>query len=945
MRKNTSYLSSRMKVRNLPLVLFPLMASLFGAPAWAQQRIDLSGTWQSSLGECRLPGTTDENHLGTGEHPTDVTAQLTRLFPFSGKVTYTKTIQLPAEMTQGELRLYIERTKPTTLWIDGDSIGSQGHLYAPHEYILPPLKAGQHQISIRVDNSDTAVPDEVKGSHAWAESTQTNWNGILGAFFLESRPRTHINNVKVYPDVQHRQALVRVEVTAERAAKATLTLGGQTTNTSAPATLPRRTQEYKLVAGTNTLEMNLVLGDAMQLWSEFHPTLYHLDITLQGKKFTDSSTADFGMREFATQGTQFTINGLKTFLRGTHDACVFPLTAYAPTDEESWARLFRIARQYGINHYRCHSYTPTEAAFAAADKAGIYMHVELPLWGTIDSAKVDLNCFLLREAEMVLEKFGNHPSFVGLGLGNELWGDVDLMRTWLDAFRKQDNRHLYSFGSNNMLGWKGYQEGEDYFITCRMGAGEGYSTHTRSSFSFADADEGGILNNTRPNTRADYSGAISTCPIPVVSHETCQFQIYPDYRELPKYTGVLYPYNLEIFRDRLKENHLTPQIDAFHEANGKFAVACYKADMEYCFRTKGFGGFQLLDIKDYPGQGSALCGILDAFMDSKGLITPEEFQSFNAPVIPLALMDSYCWYADQIFSIDLAVSNYSESAYQAPLEWSLQGEGFHRQGRMESVQVAQGDVNTVGHLDIALGEITKPVKLTLTLKSGPYSNSYPVWVYPHEPAADAADVLVCKTLDEQAKAVLAKGGKVLLTLDQKEIEQQSVGGLFTPDYWNYAMFKTISENNNRPVSPGTMGMLMDAGHPLFKNFPTDGRSDWQWWCIARNSRPLILNGTPASYLPLVQVIDNVERNHKLGILMEFSMGGGKLLLTTTDLDTIQQYPEGLQYRNAILSYMQSADFNPQETITPQDLETLLHASIQQRDIQGVKNISDYKQQE
>ena len=42
----------------------------------------------------------------------------------------------------------------------------------------------------------------------------------------------------------------------------------------------------------------------------------------------------------------------------------------------------------------------------------------------------------------------------------------------------------------------------------------------------------------------------------------------------------------------------------------------------------GFAGFQLLQLHDFPGQGTALVGILNPFFESKGYITPEEFRMF-----------------------------------------------------------------------------------------------------------------------------------------------------------------------------------------------------------------------------------------------------------------------------------------------------------------------------
>ena len=540
-----------------------------------REQIQLAGEWESSLGTCRLPGTTDENRLGERNRDTLVTYQLTRLYPYSGKVIYTREINIPESFRGKKLFLMMERTKPSTVWVDGDSIGSYGHLYAPHRYELPALAVGKHQLKIRIDNSPASVPKEIQGSHAWTDATQTNWNGILGEFYIEAVPVSYIQSVQVYPEVDKKQALVIVEVDADKDGKAILDVDGYAWNTSETHTLSPQKLAVRLKKGRNRIELPVNMGDKPLLWSEFHPALYKLNITLRAGKNRDSRMVDFGMRKFEVEGTQFVINGNKTFLRGKHDACVFPLTGYGPMDVASWQRVFRVAKQYGINHYRCHSFTPPRAALEAADIEGIYYQIELPLWGYIKRENTVLNDFLKREGDMLLEHFGNHPSFMMLGLGNELDAEIDVVREWLDDFRNQDNRHLYCFGSNNNLGWKGPQDGEDFFVTCRVGGGDGYTTHVRTSFAYVDAEKGGILNNTRPATDKDYSGAIAHCPRPVVGHENCQFQIYPDYGQIEKYTGVLHPYNLEIFRDRLKEILLSSQSITFQLATGHFSIVCY----------------------------------------------------------------------------------------------------------------------------------------------------------------------------------------------------------------------------------------------------------------------------------------------------------------------------------------------------------------------------------
>ncbi len=927
--------------------------------AFAQRQvIDLSGEWDSSLGKCRLPGTTDENKLGDGNHPTDVTTQLTRLYPYCGKVWYEREVEIPANAAGKRMTLVMERTKPSTLWVDGDSVGSIVQLYAPHEYALPRLKTGKHKLKVLIDNSNEAVPAGVHGSHAWTDATQTNWNGVIGKLQIVATDQTYIESMQLYPDVEMNEVKVKMTIFANANGKFEVRLSRNTfcDETEEECCLA---ENVMLKKGMNDVEMVMDMGENPSLWSEFHPDVYTMTAQLTGKGTSDKLVSTFGMRNFSVEGTQFVINGNKTFLRGTHDACVFPLTAYCPADVEEWRRTFRIAKEYGINHYRFHSYTPTEAAFQAADEEGMYLHTELPLWGTIDSTTVAQNEFLRKEAFDVLKFLGNHPSFIGLGLGNELWGDVDEMKRWLDDFRATDNRHLYSMGSNNDLGWKGPKDGEDFYITCRVGGGEGFSTHARTSFSFADADGGGILNTMRPSTSADFSNVVGLCKTPIVSHETCQFQIYPDYKELPKYKGVLYPYNLEIFRDRLKENGLSTQIDAFHEATGKWAVDCYKADMEYCLRTAGFGGYQLLDIKDYPGQGSALVGILDAFMDSKGLVEAKDFRGWNSPIVPMAKMDSYCFSNRGTLRAGVVLSNYSEDDYRTPIKWSLcsvnsNGEEdgmFKKEGEFDFYDAWQGEVTKVGDINVRLSEIETSTMMKLKLESGDYRNEYKVWVYSEAAKSEKLEgkrnkmedaVVRVDSLDDNVIKALKNGKTVVLTPKLSSIEKQSVGGLFTPDYWNYAMFKTISENNNKPVSPGTLGMLMNPEHQLFKSFPTEGRSDWQWWSIALNSRPLILNGLDKDYFPLIQTVDNVERNHKLGILMEFKVGKGKLLIATTDFEKISKFVEGKAYVDAVMGYAASKDFKPETEIGVEALKQLLYSETKVRDIQGVKNITDYK---
>ena len=937
-------------------VLVPIHETIYLNGTWKfaldTSRVGIAEKWYShSLSDSvKLPGTLDENKKGIPNLNRKETIRLSRELMYAGMAWYQKTIIIPEAWSRHYIRLMMERTKPTQVWVDNNLIGSSNDLLTAQYYNLTNhLAPGKHVLTILVNNSDNSVPDGVTGSHAWTEHTQSNWNGIIGKFCLEAYNPVHIETVQVYPDIDLKKITVRVKISNPQGSveKTKLILKAHTWNTNEKHSVPPKSFQVTLRKGENIIEVTYSMGSKTLFWSEFNPALYKLDVTLKSKKTLDNSTLDFGMRKFSTQGTQFTINGTKTFLRGKHDACVFPLTGYPPMDVKSWQKVFRIAKSYNINFYRFHSWTPPLAAFEAADIEGIYLQPELPFWGEFSKNRnSDLNAFLLKEGNHIFDAYGNHASFVMFALGNELSGDFDVMKEFLNHFKSADNRHLMAYGSNNYLGSRGQAEGEDYYAGCRVGADTDatYSTHIRGSFSFADASDGGYINGRYPSTNRNYSGAISKCKVPSVGTEVGQYQIYPDYAEIKKYTGVMKPWNFEVFRNRLKENNLSDQSNDFFRASGALSAICYKADIEMAMRTPGFGGFHLLDLQDFPGQGTALVGLLDAFMDSKGIITPEEFSQFCNRVVPLVIMEKYCWANNEQFRAKIQVANYSEASLKTQsVKWELKnGKGATVFQGDETVDILQGGLTNTGSINIDLLKFSKAEKLTLLvyLEGTHYENSYPIWVYPSDTNTKVPNnIFVSKNLDKITISKLTEGAMVLLFPDFNEIKDLSVGGLFTPDYWNFRMFKAISVSNNKPVSPGTMSILTNPKSPLFTDFPTEFHSNWQWWAIVKNSRPFILDNAPKDYRPLVQVVDNIERNHKLGLIFEFTVGQGKLLVCMSDLKKIHNKPEGRQLYSAILKYMLSDKFNPAQTLNPEELVALFKTKNSGTKIGGAKNIS------
>jgi hypothetical protein len=975
--------------KTILLSLFTLFIINLSAQQTAyRQKIDLKGTWQYSFSadslmpsaaafsdSLTLPGTTDTNRKGVAATQKDCTDHLTRLFSYVGKAWYRRTVNIPKEWKGRQISLLMERTKPSVVFVDGIRAGSSNDITTPQRFDLSTLLTpGRHQLTILVDNSSGVPKQLYANSHAYTEDTQTNWNGIIGDFQLTATNKTHVSNISVSTDKDSKCVSVDFKINGKLKHNDVLVLsiykGEQPNADKSMVVAYLNTNGKKMcysripcnVKSVSIRKMNVDNGGKdgesdvnvclslpylftdSACWSEFHPSLFTVKTEIMGK---DAMSETFGMVDFKAHDHHFYVNGTLTFLRGKHDACVFPLTGHTPMDVESWLRYLGKCKDYGINHIRFHSWCPPDAAFTAADELGIYLQPELPFWGGFDEKDTILMRFLHKEGLNIIAAYGHHPSFVMMALGNELWGSIDMMKKFTDDFRLADSKLLFTFGSNYYLGYKGWHEGMDYFTTCRTGGesyGE-YNTHVRGSFSFADVAEGGVINHFYPNSSMNFQNACNASPAPVISHETGQFQSFPDFNEIKKFTGVLYPYNLLAFYNRLKDAGMAAQAVDFHRASGLLSAQLYKADIEMDLRTANMAGFQLLDLQDYPGQGSAYVGVLDAFMDSKGFTTPMKWRNFCSPVVPLLIVDKFCFTDSEHLNATVKVANYGGKSLKGKtLRVTVSGckdswdEENEQQTVVEKTMVIASD--SLGLIDagtfsadlsgfLKSGKSAGKIAILIAFDGTDIRNNYDIWVY----HADKGDIqkqekgiiITSKYTDEIGKKLLS-GASVMLMPDSSECRQNTVGGLFTTDYWNFKMFKTISENNNKPVSPGTLGILTNSKHPIFSQFPTEDHSNWQWFAPIKASRPMILDGLDSTYRPIVQVIDNIERNHKLGLIFEFAVGKGRLLVCMSNLKAVMNYPEIQQLYKSILTYMHSKSFAPTYQLSLQDLKSLLSST-------------------
>ncbi|WP_167607675.1 sugar-binding domain-containing protein [Maribellus sediminis] len=864
---------------------------------WAEQNLQGS--------TIQLPGTLDDAGLGKENTQLPVMDNsvmwgLTRKHQYIGAAWYQKEVNIPANWKGKNIDLELERIIwESKVFIDGLPIGRRESLIAPHRYDLSEvLTPGKHTITIRIDNSNFYPLINVQGdkyldpvnqdmAHAYTNHTQIKWNGIIGDIKLVASAIKKIENIQVETNVQANW--IRAVFQNHKAVEANLKYvisdaGGEVI------------VEDKIPSDVSLIE--IMKPEALKYWDEFNPNLYDFKIIAENEMGIDTTTVRFGFREIRKNDGVLELNGKRIFLRGNLECAIFPLTGHPPMDKTGWNQLISQAKAYGLNHLRFHSWCPPKAAFEAADEAGFYFQVELPHWSLRFGEDQKTTDFLLEEADKILTEYGNHPSFVLMALGNELQGDASLMNTTVEDLRKKDSRHLYMttcFSFQKPLGVVAQPE-DDYFVTQRTDKG-----WIRGQ---------GIFNSQSPNFDEDYTANSEHVPVPLISHEIGQYSVYPDMTEIEKYSGVLKPLNFMAIRNSLEANGLLNMADKLTYASGKLAAILYKEEIERALKTPAFDGFQLLQLQDFPGQGTALVGLLNAFWESKGVISADEFRQFNSELVPLIRFEKAVYENDETFKASLEVANFFKEMSGQTLDWSITneaGETVHS-GTENNIDLQLGNNGNLGNIEFKLNaDKAEKLMINVALKGTDYKNSWPVWVYPKEVKVNSDKVVVTASL-QHAKQELEQGNTVLLNPDYKKLK--GIDGRFVPVFWSPVHF---------PNQPSSMGLLMDEDHAAFNDFPTDEYTDWQWWDLCIRSKSLVVDKMDVT--PIVRVIDNFVTNHHLTNVFETKVGEGKLVYSSIDLmNNLDERPVARQLRSSLLKYMESEAFDPSGSVTIDELD-------------------------
>lgn len=910
-----------------------------------REQVDLNGTWEFALdpeeagireqwwqrpldSSIQVPGSWEEQ--GYGERPPENIGGWTKRRSHEGVGWYQRSVTIPTSWTGQRCWLQLDRVGwHSTLWVDDAEVGSCDSISAPHRFDITDFvePGAAVRLTIRVTN---LLPDLLNyEGHIHSRHTATTWGGIIGQARIIATPPTWIEHVAIQPDAHRRRARVDIHL---RGAPADATVSVEVRDPDTDRIAVQTDIQARVIDDGVVTACELQLGEDARLWSDRDPYLYQMQVRLTTEAGEDSVHDRFGLRTFEADGRRLLLNGNRVFLRGYVDCCIFPLTGYPPEDKAVYERQFRIAKQFGFNHVRLHSWVPSRVFFEAADEAGMLVQCELPNWSNANAPATvaQIGDYLRAELDRVVLHLQRHPSLVMHSMGNEL----------LQA-APGGSRNRYSPFLNELIE-RGRRIDPSRLYIDQSGFGIIPEEAERKS----EATVFHTFRGSTPDTTTTWWTRIGGGAVPVIAHEHTQMDMYARPAEIEKFTGIMVPSWLLQARQGLASTGVLGDIDRSIAASAALQARCLKELFERIRRTPELSGVQMLNLTDFPGQGTALNGVLDVFWDEKGHISPEEFRRFNDETVLLSRCPRRTFRGGSQLRVDLLVSHFRREPLSGRLSWTLSaGNEVLAKGQEDVRDVPIGEPWQVGVTSAWLPSgLTSKLTLAVTLEAEreTFTNSWDYWVFAEGRRQESSkpvlvrstlsaladvypfmepdrfgflntrktepdhDIIVSDVLHVRYVEAMYNGATLLYLAENDEL-QDAVVSRFESLFWSYLWF-TRQPNQ-------TMGITVDP-HPALGGFPHDGHSDWQWFHLVDGAAAVSLDHLPLTLRPIVGGIDNWNRGKRLGYLFEARVGRGRFLMTTLRLlEGYPSHPEAVYLLDALLHYAIAPTSEPDVELT------------------------------
>jgi hypothetical protein len=753
------------------------------------------------------------------------------------------------------------------------------------------------------------------------------WTGVYRSVRLELTDPVCIRDAYVQPHLGTGSAKVNFELTAPSPVELEADMAVRSGHHELGAT------RIKIPVGATSAQAEVKLA-RFTPWSPNHPQLYMLDIALRrGRRRApfDQVGIRFGMREIATSGPKFLLNGQPIYLRCTGDDQLYLETLAPPADPNWYLPRFQRAREYGINAAKSCEEIFSQDYLEAADEAGIMIIQEMP-FGLSGQVRVTQN----KLAEPWRRLYANE--FVGL------------------CKQSRNNASLIAYSMCSEVPLEsGTQEAFDLFVRALPGKSRELAPHalvidctgwlgtTRTKLGARQSDFYAVIIPTWSKQVLNETPVKTDGLRPCLLHEYNWWSCYPDPLSRPKYRqAAIFPWWLDTLENSARARGQLDLVPTYVQNSLRLQALCRKDGLEYARRCPNVEGFILWLLIDF---GQYTEGLLDDFWQPKNVSAKEFLRSAGDTVIVLAKEGNRTLRMGETVRIPLAVSHYGEADLDGSiLKWKAgQGGRVLNSGQLKLASIPRGRLTEAGDAVVIpppanTGYQTELVAWLEHRGRVVNTNHWSFWAFA-EPAENvralgraenagkivangvflrlkpvraaaipaAAKLVLADGADAELADYIERGGRCVLLTRRAVIEQDKV---YTPDANFYTQFRTIPWN----AGPGNSGSVVSP-HPLWADFPCDTMCDLQFLraiqgVIPMNFEPL----RPYGVKPIIRMIDFYQNNANNAHLLEFGVGQGKVLVTSLNLIPNLDHLEVRNLMASLLRYASSSRFTPRAQV-------------------------------
>ena len=345
----------------------------------------------------------DFDKAETMQIPGDWNTQDQRLFFYEGTVWLKRSFEFHPEAGRRTLLYFGAVNYDVHVYVNGQKAGHHQGGFTPFNYdVTDFLKDGENQVIVKVDNKrhPEDVPTQI---FDW-----WNYGGITRDVLLVSVAPTYVENYKLQLD----------NTPAAKKGQRQISFCAKLNKAEAGQSITLRIPELKInkqVMTTADGIASLTLNAKPQLWSPESPKLYKVEIQLGDETLSD----EIGFRTIETRGKQILLNGEPIFLKGISIHEEKPNGGGRANSTEDAHTLLSWAKELGCNYVRLAHYPHNEYAVREAERMGILVWSEIPVYWTIAWSNPDTYANAKRQLSDMIARDQNRANVIIWSIANE----------------------------------------------------------------------------------------------------------------------------------------------------------------------------------------------------------------------------------------------------------------------------------------------------------------------------------------------------------------------------------------------------------------------------------------------------------------------------------------------------------------------------------------------